>query len=152
MVMDCRHCNFYVCGRCHPQAPRSWLWGSISFLAEKASQEFTDLKEVARDAETMGPLAACTAPPVSDLEITIPAHPQEEETGGGATSPCTPATTTPPASADACRGEATTPPKSEAPKEEASVDLLGLDFEVEKVAATPGKSGAPPVVEVLDLL
>merc|ERR1719203_1267348 len=48
-VMDCRSCNWYLCQRCHPQEreKRSWLWGSVSFFADKASQELKDLKEVA---------------------------------------------------------------------------------------------------------
>merc|ERR1719221_1614501 len=74
--MECKTCNWYLCEHCHPQEkePRSWLWSSVSFLAEKASQELQDLQEVAENAETMGPLAACAAPPVlrgEDAEIQI---------------------------------------------------------------------------------
>merc|ERR1719203_117042 len=143
-VMDCRKCNWYLCQRCHPQdtKPRSWIWGSVSFFADKASQEMQDLKEVADNLETMGPLAACTAPrvgkgPGDDGEIRVVEEPAEVQgTGSG---PCTPVATAQPQNAstkEEVRGQST-PPKTGAPKEEPMVDLLDLEFEpkVEKAPA-----------------
>lgn len=152
-VMECRTCNWYLCTGCHPQEkePRSWLWSSISFVADKAAQELQDLKEVSELAETMGPLAACAAPPVSkDTEeyfgdVGVP-------TPTAANAPCTPVGGSVPVAAEA--NEAT-PPKTEAPKaQEPMIDLLGLDSEVVKPMPklAPPPSSLATQGELLDLL
>merc|ERR1719469_1149383 len=92
--MDCRRCNWYLCTKCHPQErePRHWLWGSVSLLALKASEELQELKEVADQLETMGPLASCTAPPVKgggDDEISVEVEPARQA-AVPASLPCTP--------------------------------------------------------------
>merc|ERR1719476_20046 len=101
--------------------PRSWLWGSISAIAQKAAEEFNDLKEVADNLETMGPLAACTAPPVpkrssgpeDDGEIRV----VEEERGSGCQAsahvPITPAATSQ-QTISMAQVEQSTPPKVDA--------------------------------------
>merc|ERR1719469_309595 len=148
-VMECRSCNWYLCERCHPQErePRSWLWGSVSSMAEKMAQEFTDLKEVAEIAETKGPLAACAAPPVrkgDETEIRVCQEEEEEGSGGcqaAVASPITPvaAPITPAGTAPHAipleQVEQATPPKVEAPKE--VVDLLGLDFDPKVKTSAP---------------
>jgi len=58
-VMVCRQCNWYLCERCHPQERHKKGW--LSTMADKAAQEFTDLKDLADEVETHGPLAACAA-------------------------------------------------------------------------------------------
>merc|ERR1712039_898572 len=139
-VMQCKSCNWYLCTSCHPQEQneRSFFWGSVSALADKAAQEFKDLQEVAENAETMGPLAACVAPPVKkhsgpedDEEIRV----VTEETSGLESTAAvlrTPVSTAQPKSSMADAGNKATPPKTEAPKEEAGVDLLGLETEEPK--------------------
>jgi len=57
--MVCRQCNWYLCERCHPQERHKKGW--LSTMADKAAQEFTDLKDLADEVETHGPLAACAA-------------------------------------------------------------------------------------------
>merc|ERR1719469_1104051 len=123
--MDCRRCNWYLCTKCHPQErdPRHWLWGSVSLLALKASEELQDLKEVADNLETMGPLAACTAPPVDrrgDDEIRLDEPP--DHAAAPTSPPCTPVGNAPVATP-----EPSTPPKT-APQEQ-TIDLLGLDID-----------------------
>merc|ERR1711920_79208 len=128
-VMECRSCNWYLCERCHPQEreQRSLLWGSVSLLADKAMQELGDLKDVADIIEKKGPLAACAAPPLKkngsgdDGEITF------EE--GSSSAPTAPPITPVGAEASAEAADQPTPPKTEAPKSDIGVDLLGLDSE-----------------------
>jgi len=163
-VMECKTCNWYLCTGCHPQErePRSWFWSSISFVADKASQELQDLKEVSELAETMGPLAACAAPPVAkDTEMDFGDVTVHRDTGNnaghaprtpvGGAAPVTPVGGAAPAAAET--NEAT-PPKTEAPKVEPPIDLLGLDCEVAKPVP---KLAPPPAAvttqgELLDLL
>mmetsp|Transcript_69212 Transcript_69212/g.225441 ORF Transcript_69212/g.225441 Transcript_69212/m.225441 type:complete len:348 (+) Transcript_69212:79-1122(+) len=44
-VMDCRACNWYLCQDCHPQEKQveDWLWGSISYFVEQATQELAEI-------------------------------------------------------------------------------------------------------------
>mmetsp|Transcript_99479 Transcript_99479/g.252702 ORF Transcript_99479/g.252702 Transcript_99479/m.252702 type:complete len:347 (-) Transcript_99479:70-1110(-) len=44
-VMDCRACNWYLCQDCHPQEKQGedWLWGSISYFVEQATQELAEI-------------------------------------------------------------------------------------------------------------
>jgi len=58
-VMVCRQCNWYLCEQCHPQERQKK--GSLSAMADKLAQEFNDLKDLADEVETHGPLAACIA-------------------------------------------------------------------------------------------
>lgn len=154
--MECRSCNWYLCERCHPQErePRTWLWGTVSTMAEKMAQEFTDLKEVAEIAETKGPLAACAAPPMRKGDETEIRVCQEEEEDGRSGQVAVAAPVTPLAAPIAPAGtvphagpleqvEQATPPKVEAPKN-VVVDLLGLDFDPK------GKTSAP--AEAIDAL
>merc|ERR1719422_2801115 len=129
--MECRDCNWYLCQQCHPQErSRSWLWGSVSLLADKASQELHDLKDVADIIETRGPLAACTAPRVKkqgtddDGEIQIGGNDDMKSA-----VPCTPVGVEKPAIYMSAAGGQQTPPKGDAPKEDRGVGLLGLDLE-----------------------
>jgi len=58
-VMDCRRCNYYLCLTCHPQEIEEKGW--LASIADMVTQEFQDLKELAEEVETHGPLAACSA-------------------------------------------------------------------------------------------
>jgi len=138
-VMECKSCNWYLCSRCHPQEKedRSWFWRSVSGLADKVAQEFTDLQEYAEDAEKMGPLAACHAPPVSRddefhigvEETTTPGNTAAApQTPVGTAPPQTPVGTAPPAAQVAEEDNQATPPKTKAPKE--TIDLLALESDV----------------------
>merc|ERR1711920_363203 len=134
--------------------PRSLLWGSVSLLADKALQELSDLKDVAEVIEKKGPLAACAAPPLKkkgsgdDGEITV----EEGSSISPTAPPITPVGTAPRVEASAESAEQSTPPKTEAPKSDIGVDLLGLDSEPrnEKLLASVdvGIEGVKP----LDLL
>lgn len=81
-VMDCRQCNFYLCEACHPQENKQedWFWGPLSYFADVAAQEITEIATVMKDiggefeefASDMSPFAACMAPEVDktgDIEF-----------------------------------------------------------------------------------
>lgn len=73
-VMDCRQCNYYLCGTCHPQEreQEDWFWGSLDYLAKATTQEMgeiaSEFNEMAGDFETfmadMSPFSMCDAPQV----------------------------------------------------------------------------------------
>lgn len=151
--MECRSCNWYLCQDCNSQGkePRSWFWSSVAALADKASLEFQDLQEVAENAETMGPLAACAAPPIDrHNEFQVGA----EEDGGlastaavlrtpASTAPEAPVGIAPPTSPVAAAVEQATPPKTEAPKE--MVDLIDLQADIPKAEASSKVAEADPL-------
>jgi len=125
----------------------------------------SELKEVADNLETMGPLAACTAPPrvarstggpEEDGEIRVVAEIQVDTTDQEAAAvPCTPVGSAPQAAGAMEAGDTSTPPKTGAPpkEEEVAVDLLGLDLEptkIEKIPPPPGR--APGEAALIDLL
>jgi len=153
--MECRGCNWYLCEQCHPQErSRSWLWGSLSSLADKGLQELHDLKDVAEIMETRGPLAACTAPPVKkegtdgDGEIRVVA-----EVGGNddvtPSVPCTPVAAEKPTAGASEAGGQETPPKADAPKENRGVDLLGLDLEPNPEKVVSCTAADEPLLDLL---
>jgi len=90
-VMDCRNCNFYLCGRCLPKAYEEGLWGALTYLADVAAQE---MSEVAAELSALGARAHCGAPTKANLTseelqvspetepITGAAQPEEWPAGG----------------------------------------------------------------------
>eukprot|EP00429_Kryptoperidinium_foliaceum_P074748 CAMPEP_0176224160 /NCGR_PEP_ID=MMETSP0121_2-20121125/21112_1 /TAXON_ID=160619 /ORGANISM="Kryptoperidinium foliaceum, Strain CCMP 1326" /LENGTH=335 /DNA_ID=CAMNT_0017563407 /DNA_START=58 /DNA_END=1062 /DNA_ORIENTATION=+ len=52
-VMDCRHCNWYLCNNCQPvveEEEQDWFWGTMNYLVETVSKEVEEIREDFRDA------------------------------------------------------------------------------------------------------